>query len=119
MLMSVSMVVAPWRRLVHVARWNGHAPHTTTGEARAKASHCHSSNCSAGTIDSAITGMASAAVTTQPLARLRRPARCGRGRAAWSLGAWASWSVGPGGRRRSPGSPPRRRASAGSTASAA
>ena len=36
----VSMVVAPWRRLVHAARWNGHAPHTTTGAARVSESHC-------------------------------------------------------------------------------
>ena len=57
------MVVAPWRRLVHVAWWNGHAPHTTTGEASVKASHIHSSNCSAGIIESATTGTASAAVT--------------------------------------------------------
>ena len=64
MLMSVSMVVAPWRRFTHVARWNGQAPHTTTGDASANASHIHSSNCSAGIIDSAITGMASAAVIT-------------------------------------------------------
>ena len=70
MLMSVSMVVAPWRRFTQVARWNGQAPHTTTGEASANASHIHSSNCSAGIIDSAITGMASAAVIDQPLARL-------------------------------------------------
>ena len=34
MLMSVSMVVAPWRRFTHVARWNGQALHTTTGDAR-------------------------------------------------------------------------------------
>ncbi len=34
------MVVAPWRRLVHAARWNGHAPHTTTGAARVSESHC-------------------------------------------------------------------------------
>ena len=48
-----------------MARWNGHAPHTTTGEASVKASHCHSSNWRAGIIDMAITGMASAAVTSE------------------------------------------------------
>ena len=37
---SVSIVVAPWRRLVHAARWKGHAPHTTTGAARASEAHC-------------------------------------------------------------------------------
>ena len=79
MLIRVSMVVAPWRRLIHVARWNGHALHTTTGDARVKASHIHSSNWSAGIIDSAITGMASAAVTSS---RWR----------AWSTGSVWSWS---------------------------
>src|SRR5690606_40881804 len=64
-LMSVSMVVAPWRRLAQVARWKGQAPHTTTGEVRAKASHCQCWNCRAGTIDSTSTGRASAAVTSR------------------------------------------------------
>ena len=36
----VSMVVAPWRRLVHAARWKGSAPHTTTGAASASEAHC-------------------------------------------------------------------------------
>ena len=39
---SVSIVVAPWRRLAHAARWNGHAPHTTTGAASVSDSHCQS-----------------------------------------------------------------------------
>ena len=82
MLINVSMVVAPWRRLVQVARWNGHALHTTTGEARANASHIHSSNCRAGIIDSAITGMARAAVISS---------RC----RACSTGSVWSWSWGP------------------------
>ena len=37
---NVSMVAAPWRRLAQAARWNGHAPHTTTGAARVSDSHC-------------------------------------------------------------------------------
>ena len=37
---SVSMVNAPWRRLIAAARWNGHAPHTMTGAARVSESHC-------------------------------------------------------------------------------
>ena len=61
MEMSVSMVAAPWRRFVHAARWNGNAPHTTTGAARVRANHCQLSNCSAGIIDIATTGSASAA----------------------------------------------------------
>ena len=32
---SVSIVAAPWRRFVHAARWNGHAPQITTGVASA------------------------------------------------------------------------------------
>ena len=31
---------APWRRLVHAARWNGQAAHTTTGAARVSDTHC-------------------------------------------------------------------------------
>ena len=34
---SVSIVAAPWRRLVQAARWNGQAPQMTTGAARASA----------------------------------------------------------------------------------
>ena len=62
--MRVSIVAAPWRRLASAARWNGHAPQITTGEASARASHCQSSNCSAGTIDSRSTGTLSAAETS-------------------------------------------------------
>ena len=38
--MSVSIVAAPCRRFAHAARWNGHAPHTTTGAARVSEIHC-------------------------------------------------------------------------------
>jgi hypothetical protein len=54
--MSVSIVAAPWRRFVQAARWNGHAPHTTTGAASVSDSHCQEVNCSAGTIAIATTG---------------------------------------------------------------
>ena len=37
---SVSIVEVAWRRFVQAARWNGHAPHTTTGAARVRDSHC-------------------------------------------------------------------------------
>ena len=57
---SVSMVAAPCRALTTAARWNGHAPHTATGEASARHAHCQFRNCSAGIIASATTGMASA-----------------------------------------------------------
>ena len=61
---SVSMVVARCRRFIAAARWNGQAPHTTTGAARVRASHCQLRNCHGGTIDSASTGRASAALTS-------------------------------------------------------
>ncbi len=63
MEMRVSMVAARWRRLVHAARWNGSAPHTTTGDARVRASHCQLVNCSGGIIDSSSTGSPSRALT--------------------------------------------------------
>ena len=53
---SVSIVVVPWRRLVHAARWNGQPPQSTTGPANAKESHCQWSNCHGGTIARTITG---------------------------------------------------------------
>ena len=59
----VSIVAAPWRRLVQAARWNGSAPHTTTGEASVNASHCQLSNCSGGIIDRRRTGSVSTAET--------------------------------------------------------
>src|SRR6478672_5150243 len=54
----VSMVAAPWRRLVHAALWNGNAAHSTTGAARVREAHCQLVNCSAGTIAIAMTGTA-------------------------------------------------------------
>ena len=67
--MRVSMLAAPWRRVIAAARWNGQAAHTTTGEASARTSHCQFVNCSAGTIDSTITGIVS---TAAPISRWRR-----------------------------------------------
>ena len=60
-LTRVSMVVVPWRRLVQAARWNGHAPQTTTGAARVNESHCQLVNCRAETIAMATTGTVSTA----------------------------------------------------------
>src|SRR5699024_3029695 len=77
MEMRVSMVAAPWRRLIQAARWNGQAPHTTTGAARVRESHCQYVNCRGGIMASRITGMDSAA-----LIRVRR-------RRAWSSAALA------------------------------
>lgn len=56
MLMSVSMVAAPCLRFAHAARWNGQAPHSTTGVASWSANHCQLSNWSAGIIESSRTG---------------------------------------------------------------
>ncbi|RPK46176.1 hypothetical protein EES39_13910 [Streptomyces sp. ADI92-24] len=56
---SVSMVAAPCRALVHAARWKGQAAYVTTGAARVSESHCQLSNWSAGIIAIAITGTAS------------------------------------------------------------
>src|ERR1019366_2818761 len=61
---SVSMVAAPCRALTTAARWNGHAPHTATGEASASDAHCQFRNCRGEIIASATTGMASASDTS-------------------------------------------------------
>ena len=61
---KVSMVAAPWRALVNAARWNGNAPHTTTGEARVRDNHCQLSNCNIGIIDSNSTGRLRTAETS-------------------------------------------------------
>ena len=60
--MSVSIVAAPWRRLAQAARWNGQAPHTTTGAASVRDIHCQASNCRAGIIAIRTTGTVRAAL---------------------------------------------------------
>ena len=62
-LTSVSIVAVACRRFAHAARWNGQAPHRTTGVASCSASHCQLSNCSAGIIESSSTGSESSALT--------------------------------------------------------
>jgi hypothetical protein len=61
---SVSIVAAPWRRLVQAARWNGKPAQSTTGVASTSETHCQPWNWIAGIIDSATTGIASATATT-------------------------------------------------------
>ncbi len=86
----VSIVVAPCRRFVQAARWNGQAPHTTTGAASVSAAHCQLVNCQAGTIESSTTGSAEQRGDHEPLAqrvggdgrRLARLRAVPRGRAA-------------------------------------
>ncbi len=70
----MSIVAAPWRRLVHAARWNGRAPQTTTGAARVSDTHCQASNWAAGTIASTTTGTVSTVDTSR---RFRRAATSG------------------------------------------
>ncbi len=53
----MSIVAAPCLRLVHAAWWNGKAPHTMTGDARASEAHCQLSNWNMGTIAISTTGM--------------------------------------------------------------
>ena len=84
---SVSIVAAAWRRFVHAALWNGHAPHVTTGAASVSDSHCQPSNCNAGIIAIAITGTARTAETIRRCrsdasrrAARRRPRRSPRRR---------------------------------------
>src|SRR5689334_3712156 len=60
-LMSVSIVAVACLRLVHAARWNGQAPHRTTGVLIVSDNHCQLSNCSGEIIDIARTGTASSA----------------------------------------------------------
>ena len=84
----VSIVAAPWRRLSQAARWNGQPPHSTTGVASSRASHCQWSNWSAGIIDTSSTGSDRAADTT----RRRRSAAVGSISAA--AGCAASGSSG-------------------------
>jgi hypothetical protein len=68
--MRVSIVAVRCRRLAHAARWKGQAPQRTTGVASARASHCHRSNCQAGTIDRATSGTVRTAETAS---RARSP----------------------------------------------
>ncbi len=71
---SVSMVVLPCRRFSRAARWNGHAPQTTTGAARVSDSHCQPSTWSAGTIAISTTGRLSSAEASS---RWRSPSSSG------------------------------------------
>ena len=72
--MSVSIVAVPCLRLAHAALWNGHAPHTMTGAASARDSHCQYVNWSAGIIAIAMTGTVR---TTDPMRRWRREVSSG------------------------------------------
>jgi hypothetical protein len=60
----VSIVAVACLRFAQAARWNGSAPHTTTGAASVSVSHCQLSNWSGGTIASTSTGSVSSAETS-------------------------------------------------------
>ena len=61
---SVSMVAVRCRRFIAAERWNGHAPHVTTGALSSNAHHCQLRNCQASIIDTTATGIASASDTS-------------------------------------------------------
>ena len=82
---SVSMVAAPWRALITIARWKGQAAQIATGAVSAITIHCQPSNCSAPIIEIASTGAAKTAATTRRTSR-----SCGRS-SPWS---WPSWPFG-------------------------
>ena len=70
---SVSIVAAPWRRLIQAARWNGHPPYATTGAASARDSHCQLVNCNAGTIASDDHRQARTTLMQQPVSQRAEP----------------------------------------------
>src|SRR5664279_5894496 len=58
-LINVSIVAVACRAFAQAARWNGHAPQTTTGAANVRLSHCQLSNCNGDTMASTRTGSVS------------------------------------------------------------
>ena len=75
-------MAAPWPSPYHAARCSGQAPHTATGAASSRLTHCQPVNCAAGTMASTMTAAASG---TQTASRQRQ--RPGRRVAAASSGA--------------------------------
>src|SRR5665647_3589466 len=75
----VSIVAVAWRRFFQAARWKGSAPHTTTGAARVRESHCQLSNWMVGIIAIARGG----SVRTVVMISRRRSSATGSG-SAWS-----------------------------------
>ena len=65
------MVAAPWPSPYHAARCSGQAPHTATGVARARLTHCQPVNCAAGAMDSTMTAAASGRQTASRRASAR------------------------------------------------
>ena len=79
--MSVSIVAVPCLAPAQAVRWNGYAPHRTTGVARTSDTHSQPLNCSAGTMPMSTTGTASTAETAS------RRATFGT---SWSGPSWRS-----------------------------
>ena len=76
-LTSVSIVAAPWPSPYHAARCSGHAPHTATGAASSRLTHCQPVNCAAGTMASTMTAAASGTQTASRHASARAAGSAG------------------------------------------
>ena len=72
---SVSMVVAPCRRLTAAARWNGQPAPTITTAASTATSHSQPLNCSAGIMEISTAGTVSAAPVTSRASKSARRRR--------------------------------------------
>ena len=90
---SVSMLAAPWRALITIARWKGQAAQIATGAVSAITTHCQPSNCNAPIIEIASTGAANTAATTR-----RTSSSWGRS-SPWSWPACSSVATCPAGGR--------------------
>ena len=69
--------------------WNGSAAHAATGVASTRATHCQPRNCSAGIIDSTITGAPSTAATISRRRRSATRSSLASGPSPAGSGRWA------------------------------
>ena len=81
---SVSIVAARCRAFSAAARWNGQPAQSTTGAARASATHSQPSNISSGTIETSASGTLSVTATRSRRCRRRSAASASPRRAAGS-----------------------------------
>lgn len=89
----VSMVAAECRNPRTARTWKGQAPHTATGAARTKHSHCQLRNCRPVTIDSTSTGSASNAVISSRSRSCLTPSDSSPSSPCRFLGGWGSAAV--------------------------
>src|SRR5208337_1582354 len=82
-LTRVSIVAAPWPSPYHAARCSGQAPHTATGAASARLTHCQPVNCADGTMASTMTAAVSGTQTAS------RPASARDSGSAWGAPSMA------------------------------